>query len=168
MKDYIVEGARDSDLNQICKLLSTAFSKTFVDIYRKRWTWFRKNPLDVKKRIVLIAKKGNDVIGTITQVPTQFFARGKKFNSVYTADLVVDSKHRGKGIGSALLDDVKNNTEFIFTLGSSKKASPVEKKQGYCDPFFVPLKMKIRKPIPDKLHRGFLINGGLFFRGRVR
>ena len=82
------------------------------DVYRKN----KDNP----NHIVLVAKEDGNLLGTVlASICEMYFGQCKSFMVV--EDVVVDSKYRGRGIGSALMKEIEkygreHNCSYIMLI----------------------------------------------------
>jgi ribosomal protein S18 acetylase RimI-like enzyme len=129
--DYAITKASVKDFKQCEKLVKVPEIELPDGTYPTR-VYFKE--MLEKKQIFLVVKKGDEVMGLLTG---HVLACSSSFLDV----LAVSPKHRGKGIGHALVSEYKKmlrkkkvNYIFLFATELNKKTAKFYEREGFIRP----------------------------------
>lgn len=143
MSDIIVstEPLTAELLQQVAELYADERYKTSL------WSWQFKHRFE-RQPLGIIARVEGKIIGFNGTMPIKLMtASGDIIEAIWSCDFIVDKAYRGKGIGTAIKDEMLAKFHCpIMSLGISDSAYPLLLKKGWCAPVVLNVLQYVGRP----------------------
>jgi len=130
MPEYVIRDFKKPDENQIIELLRLAFDPNMT---REYWEWlYLNNP---NGHYVVVAEVNGEIAGNDGFIPIRMKIGEKEIMAVFNASLVVNPRHRRKGIflkmGTYATTQLAKNQKLVCVGFPNKIAYPGHLKYGW-------------------------------------
>ena len=122
--------------NELRDEIVTLLNRWESDEYQKGkanlWHWqFEANPhVRTRSPFIILAENGH-VVGFNGSMPVTVKYNDRVMDALWSCDMIVDTKYRGKGHGKALLKALQESAPLIIGIGMSDAALRVYLKNGW-------------------------------------
>jgi len=112
------------------------FMKAYLDNwekFRKYWDWRKSNKPDSCGETAVIAKEGDNIIGSVGIVPARLNFSNPDVKVSWQQDSLVAPAGRGKGIGKRLVNRGGEGWDLVMAKGTSETMYGLRKKLDFID-----------------------------------
>lgn len=123
---------RPADKGTVISLLATGRHPNYTREKTAVFDWqFAANPASDGESPFLIASVGDEVVAINGFVPVKLRVGGRAEQGCWSLDTYVSGKHRGRGIGKALVQRVSVRAPVMLGFGISDMSDPIFEKSGW-------------------------------------